>query len=257
MEGSVALMSDDVKSVSITGTERTPCAKRRCRRKRARAVNASQDGADGTATTAEFAVDGATSLLVEMADLDSEELDWSLPSLIAEQTEDLELKHICAMMAVPTNRPSTEETLPPSAIVKSFVQQWERLAMRSGLLHRRWESADGLKISWQWIPPLKYRRPLIRVAHTGMTGGHLGIERTHAQVQRRAYWSGWKSDVRLEVLRCNECARYHRGQPPRQAGLRPMVVGEPWERIGIDITGRHPRSSSGYEYMLTVMDQFS
>ena len=100
MEGSDTLVIDDVKFVSITGTERTPCAKRRFRRKRARAVNASpKDAADGTATTAESAVNGATSLLIEMADLDSKELDWSLPSLITEQKEDLNLKNICAMMA--------------------------------------------------------------------------------------------------------------------------------------------------------------
>ena len=118
MEGSDALVSDDVKSVSTTGTERTPCTKRRCHWKRARAVNASQDATDGTATTAESALDGATSLLVEMADLDSEELDWSLPSLITEQKEDLTLKHICAMMAASTNRLSLEETLPQSAAIK-------------------------------------------------------------------------------------------------------------------------------------------
>ena len=56
MEESDALVSDDVKYVSITGTERTPCAKRLCRRKQARVVNASlKDIADGTATTAESA----------------------------------------------------------------------------------------------------------------------------------------------------------------------------------------------------------
>ena len=117
--------------------------KLRCRRKQARVVNASpKDDADGTATTAESAVDEATSILVEMADRDTEELDWSLPSLIVEQTEDLELNHICAMMAASTNRPSTEETLSHSATVKSYVQQWECLAMRSGLPHRRRESAS-------------------------------------------------------------------------------------------------------------------
>ena len=89
-----------------------------------------------------------------------------------------------------------------------------------------------------------------------MTGCHLGIELTRAQVQICTFWSGWKSDVRLEVRRRNECTRYHRGHPPRQAELRPMIVGEPWERIGVDITGRHPRSSNSYEYILTVIDQF-
>ena len=75
MEGSDALVSDDVKPVFIAATERTPCAKRRCCRKKARAVNVSpKDAADKTATTAESAVDGSTRFLVEMADLASEEL---------------------------------------------------------------------------------------------------------------------------------------------------------------------------------------
>ena len=115
MNGSDALVSNDVKSVFSTGTEGTPCARRRCRRKkRAGAVCAlPQDVVDGTATTGVSAVNETTSLLVKMADLDSEELDRSLPSLIAEQTEDF------AMMAASTNRPSTEETLPQSAAVKS------------------------------------------------------------------------------------------------------------------------------------------
>ena len=36
-----------------------------------------------------------------------------------------------------------------------------------------------------------------------------------------------------------------------------MLVGELWERIAIDITGEHPKSRNGNEYMLTVMDHFS
>ena len=36
-----------------------------------------------------------------------------------------------------------------------------------------------------------------------------------------------------------------------------MLVVELWERIAIDITGKHPKSRNGNEYMLTVMDNFS
>jgi hypothetical protein len=36
-----------------------------------------------------------------------------------------------------------------------------------------------------------------------------------------------------------------------------MTVGMPWERIGIDITGPHPKSRNGYVYMLTLMDYFT
>ena len=36
-----------------------------------------------------------------------------------------------------------------------------------------------------------------------------------------------------------------------------MVVGEPWERLSIDVTRRHPVSSKGDTYILTVIDHFT
>ena len=36
-----------------------------------------------------------------------------------------------------------------------------------------------------------------------------------------------------------------------------MLVSEPWESVAIDIPGKHPKSWSGNEYMLTVMDHFT
>ena len=36
-----------------------------------------------------------------------------------------------------------------------------------------------------------------------------------------------------------------------------MVCGTPWARVAIDITGKHPKSRNGYEYILTVMDYFT
>ena len=36
-----------------------------------------------------------------------------------------------------------------------------------------------------------------------------------------------------------------------------MVVGAPFERVGIDLTGPHPRSRNGFLYILTYVDHFS
>jgi len=36
---------------------------------------------------------------------------------------------------------------------------------------------------------------------------------------------------------------------PRQAGLQPTLVGEPWERVSVDITGPHPRSARQNQYI--------
>jgi transposase InsO family protein len=90
-----------------------------------------------------------------------------------------------------------------------------------------------------------------------MTGGHLGVSKTAAQVQNRAYWIAGKVDVKSILSECAPCAQYHRGAPPRQLALQSMVVGEPWERLGVDITGPHPRSSTGKEYILTVVDHLT
>ena len=36
-----------------------------------------------------------------------------------------------------------------------------------------------------------------------------------------------------------------------------MTTGEPWERIGVDVTGPHPKSRNGFVYILTYIDYFS
>jgi len=97
----------------------------------------------------------------------------------------------------------------------------------------------------------------IRLAHENMTGGHLGRKRTEAQVQRKGYWPGWSEDVGRFLHTCQPCMQYHRGLPPRLAQLKPMLVGEPFERVSIDITGPHPRSLKGHVFLLTVMDHFT
>jgi len=64
-------------------------------------------------------------------------------------------------------------------------------------------------------------------------------------------------DVKRVLRECAPCAQYHRGSQPRQTALNPFPCGEPFECLSLDITGKHPRSSRGNEYILTVMDGFT
>ena len=90
-----------------------------------------------------------------------------------------------------------------------------------------------------------------------MTGGHLGRTKTEHQVMRRAYWPTWRTDVRMWMRQCQPCAKYHRGGPPRQAALNPFAASEPFEVLAIDVTGPHPKSKNGNQYILTALDLFS
>ena len=113
------------------------------------------------------------------------------------------------------------------------------------------------KESWQMIAPATLRLKITELAHTGMTGGQLGHVRTKEQVRRRAYWPGWSKFVEAYCQACQPCVRFKRGKPLRQGLMQPIAVGSTWEVLSLDITGSHPKSSSGNVYILTIIDQFS
>src|SRR5206468_2302903 len=86
---------------------------------------------------------------------------------------------------------------------------------------------------------------------------HLGKEKMQAQLQRRAYWVGWRADVQRFCQSCDVCCRYHRGGLKRQGPLQATAVGNVWDRVSIDLAGPHTTSKSGNIYILTVLDHFS
>ena len=93
----------------------------------------------------------------------------------------------------------------------------------SGVLKRRFESADGLTVRWQVVLPTLLREEFLGLAHGGMTGGHFGRRRSAAAVQARAYWPSWSSDLDSFIRRCERCATYHRGVVPRRVKLKPLA----------------------------------
>ena len=111
-----------------------------------------------------------------------------------------------------TNGVPWEDVVGRDRLTKIYWQHWERLKVENGMLYREWLSIDErTHSSLQWIPPVSSRNQLLEIAHSGRTGGHLGIKRTKEQLQRRAYWTGWSSDVERFCQRCVECCSYHRG----------------------------------------------
>ena len=98
--------------------------------------------------------------------------------------------------------------------------EWERFAWIDGTLFRRWWSTDGKSDSWQLVPRAAYREEMIRFAHEGFGGGHLGIRKTRAKVQAKAFWPGWQADVDRSVSRCAPCASYFRGTPAHRGKLQ-------------------------------------
>ena len=84
----------------------------------------------------------------------------------------------------------------------------------------------------------------------------MAVKKTAEQVQRRAYWTTWRSDTDCFCKACEPCNQYHRGKVPRQGLLQDMRVGAPCKRVQVDLTGPHP-SSGGFNYICTCICAFT
>ena len=182
---------------------------------------------------------------------------WSGEGLRVAQNDDPYISCIINLLQQSSEKPPWDTVSLRSNDIKVLWHMWPRLQIRDGLLKRRFETPDGLSVKWQIVLPASLRQDFLTTIHTGMSGAHLARRKTAASIQARAYWPTWSSDLDIFLRSCIPCARYHRGRIPRNASLQPSLVGEVWERVSIDITGPHPKSSRSNCYILTLVDHFS
>ena len=89
------------------------------------------------------------------------------------------------------------------------------------------------------------------------TAGHLGRDRTLANVKRHVYWPGMADDVARWCRQCDRCARRKPGPGRARLPRQHVNVGMPLERVAIDILGPLPMSHDGYEYIMVVEDYYT
>jgi len=182
---------------------------------------------------------------------------WSLNGLCAAQKSDPDISVIVNLMEKNSEKPNLDAVSDQSEDVRILWGMWPRLRIWNGILQRRFESINGTSVVWQVVLPKSMRSEFLTIVHGGMTGGHLARKKTAATIQARAYWPTWSTDLDTFLRECQPCARYYRGSAPKKARLQTPIVGEPWFRVSVDITGPHPRSSNSNVYILTLVDHFS
>ena len=129
-----------------------------------------------------------------------------------------------------------------------------------GVLMRKWRASDASAHSWneihQVVTPTQYREEILRLAHESPMGGHLGVRKTLDRVRHHFYWPNVLKDVLNFCRVCHTCQVV--GKPNAKIPVAPLkpipAVGEPFSRVIIDCVGPLPRSKSGNEYLLTIMD---
>ena len=89
---------------------------------------------------------------------------------------------------------------------------------------------------------------LLTQDHTGDNG----FRRTYAALKRLYYWKGMKKDILMHCKHCQVCAKQKVEKTKYiKDNFRPGSM--PMELISMDLVGRLSRTSSGHEYVLTVI----
>ena len=106
------------------------------------------------------------------------------------------------------------------------------------------------------VAPASVRKDVMRMAHDGVTSGHLGRDKTLAHVRQVVYWPGMGENVARWCAECVPCARKKPGPGRGREPVQHVNTGSPLERIAIDIVGPLPRTDNGNEYTMVVPMQY-
>ena len=106
-----------------------------------------------------------------------------------------------------------------------------------------------------YLPQGDIRDFILNECHDSRYAGHLGMKKTEELVQRDFYWPTLHQDVTSYVHTCEECQR-NKASNLRSAGLlQPLEVpSQRWERISMDFVTHLPKTRSGFDSLLVMVD---
>ena len=113
---------------------------------------------------------------------------WASEVLAKAQREDLQLKEFHKLKEEFGNeKPDIDRMIGKDEACKTLLNQWDRIYLQDAVLYRApWQINEYDEPAKQIIVPTKLRDALMEMAHTGMTGCHLGFEKTkeHCEEER-------------------------------------------------------------------------
>ena len=150
---------------------------------------------------------------------------WSVQEMKVAQESDPDLNLIMKAKRRNLPRPAWKAVSPLSKAAKCYWAQWDRLELKNGMLHSRWESDDGRSVKWQLVIPEEYKEKILKELRSSRTAGHLGVTKTREKVKERFYWVAFNKDVRSWIRKCDVCPRRKSPSTRSRAKLKQEVAG--------------------------------
>jgi hypothetical protein len=133
--------------------------------------------------------------------------------------------------------------------ITTFKKQATHYLIQNNLLFRRNNKNP--------MEPLKVIKTtelenILHNLHSNILTGHFGIEATYNRARIRYYWPNLYKTIAEYIKSCDTCQR--QGAPTPHEELHPIRVGEPFDRVGIDIVGPLSITSKGNRYIVVATE---
>jgi hypothetical protein len=107
-----------------------------------------------------------------------------------------------------------------------------------------------------WVPPL-VRNAILGTHHDHPLSGHLGIRKTTARVSQNYSWNGMQGDIRTYIKGCDVCQRVKPNNKAPRGMMNSRLSPAPGVSASCDLIGPLPKSPSGNEHALVIIDDFT
>ena len=120
---------------------------------------------------------------------------WDPIQISTSQLNDISIGKIKVDLQEGRQRPGWNEISAASSKLKTPWRQWDRLEIKGGMLHRKFEKDDG-SLLYQLVTPKDRQKEVIRYHHDIASSGHLGVEKTLSRTRQGFYWPGMTDSVK-------------------------------------------------------------
>ena len=107
----------------------------------------------------------------------------------------------------------------------------------------------------RYVVPTKDREQTVRTYHENHS--HIGIQKTLSMLKTRFFWPRMEETVNIIINSCRACSFNKQKMTRDKAPLVSTQVGEPFERIAMDLTGPFQLTTTGNRYILGIIDHFT
>ena len=127
---------------------------------------------------------------------------------------------------------------------------------KDGILYRIYKNKRRDRVLHQVVLPKLRRQQCIKLAHSSLLGGHMGVMKTLNRITNKFYWPGIQGDVTRFCKSCDICQKtLPKGKVNRVPLDEMPKIDVPFKRVAVDLVGPiYPASSSGKRYIFTMVD---